>query len=41
MTLFMANDLSGTPDRAAESPAAHVLLAAIAAFEAQNPAANR
>ena len=41
MTLFMATDLAGTPDRAAESPAARVLLAAIAAFEAQSPAANR
>jgi len=41
MTLFMASDLAGTPDRAAESPAARVLLAAIAAFEAQTPAANR
>ena len=41
MTLFMATDLAGTPERAAESPAARVLLAAIAAFEAQTPAANR
>lgn len=41
MTLFMASDLAGTPEQAAESPAAHVLLAAIAAFEAQTPAANR
>jgi hypothetical protein len=41
MTLFMASDLAGNTDRAADSPAARVLLAAIAAFEAQVPAADR
>jgi len=41
MTLFMASDLAGARDRAADSPAARVLLAAIAAFEAQAPAADR
>jgi hypothetical protein len=41
MTLFMASDLAGSTDAAADSPAARVLLAAIAAFEAQVPAADR
>ena len=41
MTLFLASDLAGDPDHAGDSPAARVLLAAIAAFEAQSPAANR
>jgi Protein of unknown function (DUF3485) len=41
MTLFMASDLVGARARATESPAARVLLAAIAAFEAQRPTADR
>jgi hypothetical protein len=41
MTLFMASDLAGDPDRAADSPAVRVLLAAIAGFEAQAAAAGR
>lgn len=35
MTLFLASDLAGSPEALNEAPAARVLLAAIAAFEAQ------
>jgi hypothetical protein len=38
LTLFMASDLSGDPDRLDEAPATRVLLAAIEAFERQQPA---
>jgi hypothetical protein len=41
MTLFLASDLAGNPASAGSSPAARVLLAAIAAFEAQAPATGR
>ena len=41
MTLFLASDLAGNPASAASSPAARVLLAAIAAFEAQAAATGR
>jgi hypothetical protein len=37
LTLFMASDLSGDPDRLDEAPATRVLLAAIEAFERQQP----
>lgn len=38
MTLFLASDLSGARDRLEEAPSASILMAAIAAFEQQNPA---
>jgi hypothetical protein len=41
MTLFFASDLAGNPASPGDSPAARVLLAAIAAFEAQAPAGGR
>ena len=41
MTLFLASDQAGDPARPADAPATRVLLAAIAAFEAQTPAASR